>query len=165
MKGIPSMSMRIRGRSMMKTCVMLSLLFLSIVAAGNSAEKGRGPDVRISEISADLKIPPDWKKVGKNIYTLKNFNKTLEEWNRFLSEGHQPWRLEPKNTAAACLLDFGVSDNSHDIFKFADRLTEVKESEVYVLKAGKDDYDVFVRVGKTIPIAYKLVIMERRKPR
>jgi hypothetical protein len=142
----------------MKTAAIVSLLFLLFAMDGyctESANTGAGASV----ITVDFRVPPNWKKVGKNSYVLKNFGRTLEEWDKVLSEGHQPWRLEPKNAAGACLWDFGISDNSHDIFDFADHLTEIRANRSYVLKAGKSSYYVFIRVTDAIPIAHRLVVV------
>jgi hypothetical protein len=142
----------------MKTIVLIPLLLLSIVAPGYCTEEGRGTAEGVSEITCNFKIPSGWKEVRNDVYVLKDLNKTLREWDKFLSEGHQPWRLEPTNTAAACLWDFGIEDNSRDIFKFAERLTTISENRLYMLKVRKSNYYVFVRVYGTIPIAYKLMI-------
>jgi len=145
---------------MKKTLSFITLLLLLVAADGYCGEKGGGNQAAVSDITVNVQIPSDWKKINGNLYVLREFNKTFKQWNKFLSEGHQPWRLEPINTAAACLWDFGIKDNSDDIFKFADRLTEIKEDEVYMLKVGKRNYYIYVRVNKTIPIAYKLAIIE-----
>ncbi len=143
---------------MKKILGLITLLFLLVAADGYCAEKGAEDQATLSDITVNFEIPSNWKKVNGNLYTLKDFNKTFKQWNKFLSEGHQPQRLEPINTAAVCLWDFGIKDNSDDIFKFADRLTEIKENEVYMLKVGKRNYYIYVRINKTIPIAYKMVI-------
>ena len=143
----------------MKTIALISLLLLLIVADGYCAESGGEIGAAMSEITCNFKIPSEWRKVNNNLYTLRHFGKTLKEWDKFLSEGHQPWRLEPMNVAAACLWEFGIDDNSHDIFKFADRLTEIKENRLYMLKAGTRSYYVYVRMSKAIPIAYRLAII------
>jgi hypothetical protein len=144
--------------AMSKTFILISLLFLLVVTEGYCVEtRGKQPAV-FSDISVNFRIPENWKKINDNLFILKDFNETFTQWNKILSKGHQPWRLEPINIAAACLWDFGIKDNSDDIFKFADRLTEIKENKLFMLKDGKNKYLIYVRVKKTIPIAYKLVI-------
>ncbi len=138
----------------------MTLLFLLVAVNGFCGENEEVNQAVVSDITANFEVPSDWKKVNSNLYVLRKFNKTFKQWNKFLSEGHQPWRLEPINTAAACLWDFGIKDNSDDIFKFANRLTEIKGNEVYMLKVGKRSYYIYIRVNKTIPIAYKLTIIE-----
>lgn len=145
---------------MKKTLCLITLLFLLVAADGYCVEKEGGNQIAVSDLTVNFEIPSDWKKVNGNLYVLKEFDKTFKAWHKFLSEGHQPWRLEPINTAAVCLWDFCIKDNSDDIFKFADRLTEIKENEVYMLKVGKRNYYNYVRVNKRIPIAYKLAIIE-----
>jgi hypothetical protein len=138
----------------------MTLLFLLVAVNGFCGENEEVNQAVVSDITANFEVPSDWKKVNSNLYVLRKFNKTFKQWNKFLSEGHQPWRLEPINTAAACLWDFGIKDNSDDIFKFANRLTEIEANEVYMLKVGKRSYYIYIRVYKTIPIAYKLTIIE-----
>jgi hypothetical protein len=145
---------------MKKTLSLMTLLFLLVAVNGFCGENEEVNQAVVSDITANFEVPSDWKKVNSNLYVLRKFNKTFKQWNKFLSEGHQPWRLEPINTAAACLWDFGIKDNSDDIFKFANRLTEIKGNEVYMLKVGKRSYYIYIRVNKTIPIAYKLTIIE-----
>jgi hypothetical protein len=148
----------------MKTVAIVSLLFLLFAMDGYCTENA-GTGAGASSITIDFRVPSNWKKVGKNSYALKNFGKTLEEWDKVLSEGHQPWRLEPKNAAGACLWDFGINDNSRDILDFTDHLTEIGANRSYVLKAGESSYYVFVRVADAIPIAYRLVVVTDESPR
>lgn len=150
-------------KNMKKITALITVVFLLVVVAGLCAEKNENNKSAISDITDKFKIPADWKKVTDNQYILKDFNKTFKASHKFLLEGHQPWRLEPINIAAVCLWDFGIKDNSDDIFKFADRLTEIKENEKYMLKAGNTNYYIYVRVNKTIPIAYKLEIEDIKK--
>jgi hypothetical protein len=155
--GFPLSSVVIGNK--IKTIVLISFLFLFIVADGYCAEKVRQADAAMSEINCNFSVPAEWEKVSNNIYTLRNFSKTFKKWYKFLSAGHQPWRLEPINTAGACLWDFGIKDNSRDIFEFADRITEITENKLYVLQMGNRSYYVFVRVSDSIPVAYKLVVI------
>jgi hypothetical protein len=142
----------------MKSMIFIFLALLFTVSHGQ-CEEGRKAKASVSPITCDFHIPQQWKKVKNNIYRLKSFSKTYEEWAQFLDEGHQPWRLEPQNTAAACLWDFGISDNSADIFYFADRLVEIKKSSLYVLRAENTSYYVFVK-NEVVPVAYELLVVE-----
>ena len=146
-------------RDKMKTIVLISFLFLFIVGDAYCIEKARQPDAGMSETNCNFRVPSGWKKVNNNLYILKNFSKTWKQYGGFLSEGHQPWRLEPINAAGACLWDFGIKDNSRDIFEFADHITEITENKLYVLKMRNRSYYVFVRVSDSIPVAYKLVVI------
>jgi len=117
---------------MKKTLSLITLLFLLVPFNGFCGENEGGNQAAVSDITANFEIPSDWKKVNSNLYVLRKFNKTFKQWDKFLSEGHQPWRLEPINTAAACLWDFGIKDRSDDILIFANRLTEINKNEVYM---------------------------------
>lgn len=143
---------------MKKILALISVLFLLCVVDGVCVAISDDNQSAVSDMTVQFKTPSDWKKAGTSRYILKDFDKTSKAWHKFISEGHQPWRLEPINTAAACLWDFGIKDNSDDIYKFANRFIEIRENEIYMLKAGRISYYIYVRVDKTIPIAYKLEI-------
>ena len=96
---------------------------------GYCDEKAGGADAVSAEVNCNFRVPPEWRKVTSNVYTLKNFTKTFKEWHRFLSAGYQPWRYESINAAAACLWGFGIRDNGF-VFDFANRLAEIKENNV-----------------------------------
>ncbi len=119
-------------------------------------------DTTSARITINFKVPEGWKKVNDDVFALANFDKTYLFWSSYLSQGHQPWRLEPPNAAVACLWDFGINDGT-TVFQFADRLDEIKTNELYSLAVNTTTYMIYIRIKKHIPIAYKVEI--RRKPR
>jgi hypothetical protein len=118
-----------------------------------------GNDSNSSGIQIKFQVPKDWKMVDRTTYILQDLNKTLSYWEKELSSGSQPWRLEPVNVAAACLWDFGIQDGT-DIFNFSEHLKIVVEGEIYSLKTTKQSFVVYIKTGKQTPIAYKLELKE-----
>ena len=90
-------------------------------------------ETTLPDIQVKFQVPKDWKEINNTTYVLKDFDKTLSYWEKELSSGHQPWRLEPANVAAACLWDFGINDGS-TIDDFADRLKMLEDGDIYSLK-------------------------------
>jgi hypothetical protein len=136
----------------MKTFVLIAtfvILFLSYAFC---------QDTTSSAIQVKFKVPKDWKMMNSTTYVLKDFDKTLNYWEKELSSGHQPWRLEPSNVAAACLWDFGVKDESSVVDDFASRLTIIEAGKVYSLKTDQQTFVVYIKTEKKTPIAYKLEI-------
>jgi hypothetical protein len=114
-------------------------------------------ETSLSAIKQIFEVPKGWQMVNSSTYILKDFEKTVNYWEKELSFGHQPWRLEPANVAAACLLDFGIRNGSV-IDDFAARLTVIEYGKIYSLKVNQQTFMVYIKTKKKIPIAYKLEI-------
>ena len=111
----------------------------------------------LSPIKVEMRTPKGWEKSGSMDFVLRDFDQKLRSLENELNAGHQPWRLEPINAAAACLWDFGIQDGS-TAFEFAKRLVVVKPGEQYALSVGPRIYTVSIRTRRRIPIAVKLAI-------
>jgi hypothetical protein len=132
---------------------ILSFVFAFVfILASHSYCNESAPPIQIK-----FEVPKDWKMVDSNTYILQDFNKTINYWKKELSSGHQPWRLQPANVAAACLLDFGISDGSI-IDDFADRLTIIEDRKIYSLKTDQQTFTVHIKIEDKTPIAYRLEI-------
>ena len=90
-------------------------------------------------------------------FMLRDVDRERKSFETELNAGHQPWRLEPINVAAACLWNFGIQDGS-SVFEFAKRMVVVKPGEQYALSAGPRTYTVSIETQRNIPIAVSLAI-------
>jgi hypothetical protein len=113
-------------------------------------------------VQVDFHIPKDWKEIDSTTYVLKDFNKALNYWREAFSSGHQPWRLDPGNTAAACLWEFGIKYPGI-VDDFASHLKVIETGKIYSFGVNQKNYMVFVRTKDKIPIAFKLEIKDSKK--
>lgn len=104
-----------------------------------------------------FKLPKDWKKVNDSLYVLKSYDKAFRFWSSFLSKGHQPWRYDPKNAAAQCLWDFGITDDT-PVYKFAEHLKEIKRNKTYQLDTDSFMYIIHITTRNNIPVADRFVV-------
>lgn len=108
-------------------------------------------------IAITFAIPSNWKADSENVFSVKNFDEEYNTLEKNQYGGHQPWRLEPRNAAGACLLDFGINVEN-DITSFSEKLIEIKKDEIYALEAGTAKLFVYLKIKNDLPIAYKLEI-------
>lgn len=109
-------------------------------------------------IAITFAIPSNWKADSENVFSVKNFDEEYNTLEKNQYGGHQPWRLEPRNAAGACLWDFGINHVENDIISFSEKLVEVKKDEIYALEIGTRKLSVYLKIQTDIPVAYKLEI-------
>ena len=135
---------------------LASLLFLTMLLCPvASFGHAQGPSVP----KAELQIPKGWERSSPTRFTLKDFETAFRHWQKELDSGHQPWRMEPANAAAACLLDFGIQDSS-DVLYLAQRLVVVQPGKQYRITLAATTYIISIKVKHRIPIAYKLSVQK-----
>jgi hypothetical protein len=114
-------------------------------------------DTTSSIVQVNFNVPKDWKKVNDTLFIRRNYFKELNYWVANLSQGHMPWRADPKNIAITCLWNFGIKDGK-PVDEFATHLTEIKKNKVFSFTVDSTRYIICVRTKKRTPIAYKLEI-------
>ena len=110
----------IRSRIVPFLILIFCLLFSSYAYCNDGQET--------LDVIVNFTVPSDWEEVNYYLYTLKDFTKTYNYWREAMSEGHQPWRFDPVNVAAACLWDFGIRGRSKDILFLSNSLIEVNKN-------------------------------------
>ena len=112
-------------------------------------------DTTSTKVQVDFHIPKDWKKVDSATYVLKNFDEAVNYWKKALNAGHQPWRFDPANTAAACLWEFGIKFQG-TVYDFASHLNVIETGKIYSFRVNEKNYIVYIRTKNKTPVAYKL---------
>jgi hypothetical protein len=115
-----------------------------------------------SDFSTDFRLHSGWKEVNDSLFVIKDFKKEFNDLYSFLSQGHQPWRLGPRNAAAAFFVESGMHYKFSDVDLFGSRLTEIKKQEIYSVAVDGVTYLVYLKIKKGIPVPYKLEIKKHR---
>ncbi len=133
---------------------IISLVFTCLLLSYSNTYS---QDTSSVKIQVNFLIPKDWKEIDSTTYVLRNFDSTLNYYKELLNAGHQPWRLDPGNTAAACLWEFGIKFQG-TVSDFASHLNVIEIGKIYSFKVDKKTYTVFIRTKDKTPIAYKIKI-------
>ena len=131
-----------------------SLLSVAGILA-SSIMQGQGTPLPAIQVS--FQIPKGWRKSSSSLFRLSNPDQQSRYWESELTSGHQPWRMDPLNVAAACLWDFGIQDGS-TIEMFAHRLVVQKPNKEYSLSVGSQTFIVSVQTRHRVPIAYRFTV-------
>ena len=134
--------------------MLLSRQFLAIsLALCFGALNGQAPIPPHANIN--FHVPVDWKKAGATEFILRDFDRNSREAEKSMSQGYQPWRLDPANVAAACMMGFGA-EGFADVFELADCLKVVKPKEEFALSIASRTLVVCLKYRKQVPIAYRV---------
>ncbi len=120
----------------------------------------RSQDSSLTGIEVNFHVPRNWRKVNDSVFVRTNYAQELARMSTALSEGHQPWRFEPANVAAACMWEFGITDSS-TVLDFAERLTEIRHNEIYSVTTSSAEYIVHTRTKKKTLVAFRFEVRHR----
>lgn len=97
-------------------------------------------------------VPSGWKQAGQSTFERLNPETVAADTATVLSGGHQPWRLDARNIAAECLLNFRVTEGK-DVFQVADRLSPGSRPGEFVLSLPGNRVIVTVQTYNHVPVA------------
>ena len=125
----------------------LPSLFLSLSLAAQGALP--------AGVKVHFHIPKGWRRIGPSEVIHKNIAHEAKVVEKFVAQGHQPWRLDPASVAAICLVEFGI-EGFPDAADMTEYLQPSKSGSEFGMTADSKTYIVSIKYVRQIPIAQSL---------
>lgn len=104
-----------------------------------------------------IHIPTGWKQIGRLTFERDRPEIVAENAAKDLSSGHQPWRLDAKNIAAECLMEFQLGEGS-DVFEISDHLSPGSRPGMFIFSLAGTTVTVTVQAFNHVPVALHLQV-------